>query len=77
MTLIVLQTFEKASVKNGHLVPKSRGTNKLNRWEYKLIARLREIIELNHRIEGNGIYIVDIMHVFEANNPASQLESKH
>ena len=75
MTLIVLQTFETASVKNGLLVTKSRGANKLNHWEYKLIARLREIIELNHRIEGNGIYIVNIMHVFKANNPSSQLES--
>ena len=32
-------------------------------------------MELNYRIEGNGIYITDIMHVFKANNHASQLES--
>ena len=36
---------------------------------------MNEIIELNHRIEGNGIYVTDIMHVFKAKNPASQLES--
>ena len=33
------------------------------------------MIELNYRIEGNGIYVTDIMYVFKANNPASQLES--
>ena len=32
------------------------------------------MIELNHRIQGYGIYIADIMHVFETNNPTSQLE---
>ena len=33
------------------------------------------IIEPNHRIDGNGIYVTDIMHVFKANNPASHFES--
>ena len=31
--------------------------------------------ELNPWTEGNGIYITDIMHVFKANDPTSQLES--
>ena len=48
---------------------------KLNTWKYELGEWLNEIIELNHRIEGNGIYVFDIVHVFEANNPASQLVS--
>ena len=39
------------------------------------MEQLNKIIELNHRIEGNGMYITDIMHVFKANNPTSQLES--
>ena len=53
---------------------KSKGI-KLNTWKYDLIEQLNKIIELNHRIEGNGMYITDIMHVFKANNPTSQLES--
>ena len=32
-------------------------------------------MELSHRVEGNGIYITNIMYVFKANNPTSQLES--
>ena len=36
---------------------------------------MNEIIEPNHGIKGNGIYITDIMHVSKANNPAYQLES--
>ena len=48
---------------------------KLNTWKYDLIEQLNKIIELNHRIEGNGMYITDIMHVFKANNPPSQFES--
>ena len=35
---------------------------------------MNKIIELNHRIDGNGIFIADIMYAFKANNPASQLE---
>ena len=52
---------------------KSKGI-KLNTWKYDLIEQLNKIIELNQRIEGNGIYITDIMHVVKANNPASQSE---
>ena len=37
---------------------------------------MNEIIDLNRRIEGNGIYITDMMYVYIANNPASQLESR-
>ena len=51
------------------------GGLKWNTWIFDLIEWLNEIIELNHRIEGNGIYVTDIMHVFKAKNPASQLES--
>ena len=36
---------------------------------------MNKIIEPNHRIGGHGIYVPDIMHVFKAYNPASQLES--
>ena len=36
---------------------------------------MNEIIEVNRRVEGNGIYITDLMYVYIANNPASQLES--
>ena len=39
------------------------------------MQHLNEIIEPNHRIQGHGIYVTDIMHVFKANNPASQLGS--
>ena len=35
---------------------------------------MNEIIEPNRRIEDHG-YVTDTMHVFKANNPASQLES--
>ena len=48
---------------------------KLNTWKYYLIEQLNNIILLNHRIEGIGIYITDTMHVFKANNYTSQLES--
>ena len=47
---------------------------KLNTWKHDLIELLNKMIELNHRIQGYGIYIADIMHVFETNNPTSQLE---
>ena len=48
LTLIVSQTFEK-----GH---------KDKKMEIRLHNRpLNEIIELNHRIEANGIYMTDIM----------------
>ena len=53
---------------------KSNGI-KLNTWKYNLIEQLNEIIELNDRIESNGIYINDIKHVFKANNLPSQLEN--
>ena len=33
------------------------------------------MIEANHKIKENGIYITDIMYVFKANNPASELNS--
>ena len=36
---------------------------------------MNEIIELNHRIEGNGIFITDIINLFKDNNPVSQLET--
>ena len=36
---------------------------------------MNKIIEPNHRIGHHGIYVTDIMHVYKANNPASQLES--
>ena len=49
--------------------------HKIKHLEIRLTEQLNEIIELNHKIEGNGIYIADIMHVFKANNPTSQLES--
>ena len=52
---------------------KSTGT-KLNTWTYDLIEQLNKIIELNHRTEGNGIYVTDIMHVFKAHNPTCLLE---
>ena len=52
---------------------KSTGT-KLNAWTYDLIEQLNKIIELNHRTEGNGIYVTDIMHVFKAHNPTCLLE---
>ena len=57
-TLIVPQTFEKASVKNENLKIKGHKI----KWKYNLIIEwLDEIIELNHRIEANGIYVTDIM----------------
>ena len=47
---------------------------KIKKWKYDLIIEpLNEIIELNHRIEANGIYMTDIM-LSIAKNPASQLE---
>ena len=49
---------------------------KLNTCKYNLIEQLNKIIELNQRIEENGIYITDIMHESKANNSASQLESE-
>ena len=52
---------------------KPRGI-KLNTWEYGS-QRLNEIVGLNKRIESNGIYITDIMPVYNANNPVFQLES--
>ena len=54
---------------------KWRGT-KLNNWKYELILQSTEIIELNHKVEGNGIYITDMMHVFKANNQIFQSESE-
>ena len=36
---------------------------------------MNEIIEPNYRIEGYGIYVTDIIHLFKANSLASQLES--
>ena len=33
------------------------------------------MIEANHKIKENGIYITDVMYVFKDNNPASELNS--
>ena len=53
------------------MIPEDQGTQKLNTWKYDIIEKLNEIIELNHRIENNVIYINDIIHVFKANYPTS------